>query len=498
MRALRILLRHRITRWLRNPSWGTGTVAGQVVLLGLLLLLLAPLGLGSYALGDVLRELYPNADALALINGGMLYLVPVLTAGRFLLQAPPSEQVASYAALPVSRRGLLNGQALLSLLSVHTVFAIVLVVPVWAAEVATAWSSVAAGAWLATALLLTVVLASHGAILLHLLLGRRPWGFVGALVLGSSVAAADAILGPGLFRAASRFIFGQPLVGLACTALLTTGLHTGLLRAMRDRLEVDRRTMRRRDGPAWWEKALCRWAERTLPAGRLVALELRQIIRTRRLRGLFLSGLVAIVYFDGIALATAEQTVEAADLFNIVLFGIGGPAFGLGFWLFGAWAGYADGLLARPHALSDIVRAKLVLLWIALLPGSLGLLVLLPWLSGSHAAFLGALLLCWAGVIVPGFLYIGPHFRTPVDTSASMFTMNTNFHGLRYLPLLFLLFAISLVALLLDAWWGTAAVVAVASTGALLGVLWTVRPFARQLNQHRREMLEGFRENEPI
>jgi hypothetical protein len=38
----------------------------------------------------------------------------------------------------------------------------------------------------------------------------------------------------------------------------------------------------------------------------------------------------------------------------------------------------------------------------------------------------------------------------------------------------------------------------VASTGALFGVLWTVRPFARQLNRHRREMLEGFRENEPI
>jgi hypothetical protein len=225
---------------------------------------------------------------------------------------------------------------------------------------------------------------------------------------------------------------------------------------------------------------------------------LRQILRTRRLRGLFLVGLVTSAYFNGIAFATAEQTVKAADLFNIVLFGIGGPASGLGFWLFGTWSGYAEGLFARPHAPVDIVRAKLVLLWIALLPGSLGLLVLLPWLSGAHAAFLGALLLCWAGVIVPGFLYIGPRFRTPVDTSASVFTMTTNVHGLRYLPLLFLLVVISFVALLLDAWWGTAVVVAVASTGALFGVLWTVRPFARQLNRHRREMLEGFRENEPI
>lgn len=423
MRALRILFRHRVTRWLRDPTWGTGTVAGQVVVLGLLLFLLAPLGLGSYALGDVLRELYPSADALALINGGMLYLVPALTASRFLLQSPPSERVASYAALPVSRRGLLNGQVLLSLLSVHTTLAIVLVVPAWAAEIVTAWPPAAAGAWLATALLMTVVLVSHGANLLHLLLGRRPWGFVGALVLGAGAAAADATLGPDLLRAASRFLFGRPVVGLACAALLTAGLHAGLLRAMQAQLAVDRQAVRRRDGSSWWDNVLYRWAERTLPAGRLVALELRQIIRTRRLRGLVLLGLVAIAYFDGIALATAERTIEAADLLNIVLFGIGGPAFGLGFWLFGAWSGHAEGLFARPHPLTDIVRAKLVVLWIALLPGGLGLLALLPWLAGAHAAFLGALLLCWLGVIVPGLLHIGPRFRTPVDTSASIFTL---------------------------------------------------------------------------
>lgn len=32
--TLRTLFRHRVTSWLRDPSWGTGTVAGQVVLLG--------------------------------------------------------------------------------------------------------------------------------------------------------------------------------------------------------------------------------------------------------------------------------------------------------------------------------------------------------------------------------------------------------------------------------------------------------------------------------
>ena len=113
-------------------------MAGQIVLLALLLFFLFPLGLSSYVLGDVLRELYPEADALRLINGGMLYLVPALMASRFMTQSPPSEHVAPYALLPISGTGLLNGQAVLSLLSVHTVFAVVLVGPVWAAEIATA------------------------------------------------------------------------------------------------------------------------------------------------------------------------------------------------------------------------------------------------------------------------------------------------------------------------------------------------------------------------
>ncbi len=209
MRAIRILLRHRVTRWLRDPTWGTGTVAGQVVLLGFLLVLLAPLGLGSYVLGEVLRELYPEASALSLINGGMLYLVPVFMASRFLTQPPPSEHVAPYVSLPISGTGLLNGQAALSLLSLHTVFAVVLVGPVWAREIATAWTPVGAGAWLVAALLLTIVLASHGANLLHLLLGRRPWGTAGALAGIALFFAADATLGPDLFRGFSRVLFGR-------------------------------------------------------------------------------------------------------------------------------------------------------------------------------------------------------------------------------------------------------------------------------------------------
>jgi hypothetical protein len=205
-----------------------------------------------------------------------------------------------------------------------------------------------------------------------------------------------------------------------------------------------------------------------------------------------------VVYFYGFALLSSDGTIEAADLFGIALFGLGGPAFALGTWMFGVWARYAEGLFARPNAPDDIVWAKLTVLWAGLLPGSLVLAGVLPWFRVSHAALLGAILLCWAGVIVPGFVYLGPHFRKPVDTAASAFTMNANFHGLRFVPLILLLIAVLLGALLLDAWWEVTAVVAVVCAGALLGLVWTVQPLTQKLRRHRHDMLQGFRENEPI
>jgi hypothetical protein len=99
---------------------------------------------------------------------------------------------------------------------------------------------------------------------------------------------------------------------------------------------------------------------------------------------------------------------------------------------------------------------------------------------------------------VPSFVYFGPHFRTPVDPSASMFTMNTNTHGLRLLPVLLPLIVAPIFALFTGAWWIMAGIVGGLGLAGLLTVAWTRAPLARMLDRHRREMVEGFQENEPI
>jgi len=502
MRALRILFRHRVTRWRRDPSWGTGTVAGQIVLLALLLFLLFPLGVFGYVVGDVLRELYPEANALRLINGGMLYLVPALMASRFLLQSPLSERVAPYVSLPISPIGLLYGQAALSLLSLHTLFTVVLIGPVWAAEVITAWSSLGATAWLAIALLVTVVLPSHGATLLHLLLGRRPWGFVDALAGIALIFVADATLGPDLFRGLSRVVFGRPSVGLVAAVGVVGGMHAALLRVMWTRLEVDRRTVTQIGGPSRRAASVYRWIEQTLPAGALVALELRQVVRTRRLRGATATILGLMVFFYGWAgvQLVMTGTVETNVLMNVVLWGIGGPFFAIGYTVYGISSGHIDGLFAGPTSLSYIVFSKFMLLWAGLIPATLLLPMLLPWVPLRYAAFLVGCTLYWWGVMVPSTVYFGPRFRTPVDLSASHFSMNPSgsMRGLVLLPPLLVLIASPILADATGDWWivgGSLCAVGVIGLGV---AVWWPEPFAWQLNRHRHEMLKAFREKEPI
>jgi hypothetical protein len=390
----------------------------------------------------------------------------------------------------------------LSLLSLHTLFAAVLVGPVWAAEILTAWSPLGAAAWLATATLMTVVLPSHGANLLHLLLGRRPRWFIGGLALAAGLVAADAVLGPDLFRDLSRGIFGQPGLGLVVAIGLVGTVHVGLLRGMRSRLEVDRHTVSRNGGPSRRAASVYQWIERTLPSGPLVALELRKISRTRRLRGATVAILMMMLFFYGWAAVqlTTTSTIEGDILVNIGLLGIGGPFFAIGFMVYGISAGHIDGLFARPHPLSNIAESKLLLLWAGLLPPSLLLPALLPWLPFRYAVLLVGCALYWWGVMVPSTVYLGTRLRTPVDLSASHFSMDPSgsMRGLVLLIPLSGLIVAPIAATMTGAWTivgGSLGAAGLAGLGLAAG---RRAPFARQLRRHRHAMLEGFRENDPM
>jgi hypothetical protein len=497
MRVIRFLLRHRVMRWWREPTWGVGTVLRRLVRLGLLLSLFYLLGLGSLNLGALIREVRPDGDVHRIINSGMLALVPVLTAGRFFLQSPSSMQMTPYLDLPVDRTSLLRGRILMFLLSGHTGAAVVLVVPVWTAEVWTVLPGMDAGAWLGAALLVAAVLPSLGAQLLNVLLGRFPKWFVVVLAGGIALAGADALLALDLFRGLSRGMFGMPIVGLSGTLAVTGGMYWGVLRAMEARLETDRRTTLQEPRPSARDGNLYRWVEQALPVGRLVALELRQIARTRRLRGLALLGLVVAVGWYGATLAEVFIEIEPSLAF-VGLTGLG-PTFGVGFIVFGISAGRTEGMLARPHSPRSIVWAKLILLWLGMIPGTLLLPVFLPWLSPAQSSLLLGFALWWSGIVVPALVYVAPRLRKPVDTGASAFAISVHtLHGIGAYPLVFVPMIAVPIAATSGRWWGTGAVLGGIGLVGLLTLPWTITLLVRQFASHRHGMMAGFRENEPV
>jgi hypothetical protein len=236
-----------------------------------------------------------------------------------------------------------------------------------------------------------------------------------------------------------------------------------------------------------------------------VALELRQLVRTRRLRGLALMGItIALTFF---ALSVAEvyvgtsAEIGANAVMNVAFWGLGGALIGVSVQAYAVSAGHIEGTFARPHQLKAVVASKIALLWTGLVPGTVFLLGLLPWLSLRVGTFLGACALYWWGVIVPAMVYLGAQMRAPVDLSASAFSFDGtvgNLAGVALAPVILVVIVGSAVAALTDAWWTVAAVIGGMGLLGLGVVFWSLRPLAQHLDHHRREMVEGFREHELI
>jgi hypothetical protein len=501
MHPIYLLFQHRLTRWLRDSSWGAGTVAGQAVMLTLLLFLLLPIASGSYALGSLLRELYPGADPLRLINGGMLYLLPVLTVGRFLLQAPPPERLDTYLALPINQQDLMRGQVLLPFMSIHTVLALVVVVPLWTAEVWPALAPSEALAWLGSVSLLTVVLPCLGGQGMQLLIGQRPKWFSETVTGLIGLFAADALLGPDLIRSASRLMFGTPLVGLLVFLGASGGAYAGLLHLMQNRLEIDRFVGLRKKEPPRWSRAFYRWIEQVVPAGRLVAVELRQAARTRRLRGVLTHTLIATILIHGwgiVSVTLSPEGVGSSYYLITLAAGIGGPTLGVGTLVFSISHGYVGALFTQPHCSTKIVWCKITLLWLSTIPGTLLLTGVCIWLPASTAVFLLSAVLWWWGLVVPVSVWMGIYFRKPVDLSASHLSIKTDFYTLPTLLLAFLPMVGFVLAESTGSWWEVSGGMSVVGFAGLCLFAWKTTLVGEHLEHHRHEMFEGFRTNELI
>lgn len=476
----------------------------QIVLVGLALLLLFPVGALSYFIGEGLRDVYPNADVVRLINRGVLYVPLAFLVSRFFLQARPGVRLQPYLPLPLSRRSLVHTQALLPVASLHSLFATVALVPLWTHEILGTLPPVSAVAWLMGALTWAVLIPSYGAQLLQTTLGRRPARFAGLAALTAVALAVDAWLDLDLVPRLSSGLFGRPLLGLAATGALAAALHEGTVQSVLQTLRTDD-TGRRRRGTVL-PPAVRSWVERTLPGGRHAVLELQLIARHRRTRGFALFGigfgLLFAVLLGGEAWA-GGAIENGVNLFNAAFWGVAGFMVQYGPLCIGISSSFVDGLLTRPAKPRQFLLAKLTVMWAGAAPTLLVFLPILALLPIHQSALFLGLVVYMLSILCPLYVYFGPKMRKPVDLSKSSFSISKgSFHAIGILPAAIPVLIVPFVLITADGhlvWYATA--------GAFIGVSLLSLFFLRirglkwmeaQLRENRHDLADGFRTNDPI
>jgi hypothetical protein len=292
-----------------------------------------------------------------------------------------------------------------------------------------------------------------------------------------------------------------PLAGLLLFLVASGGTYAGVLHLMKNQLEIDRSVKLREEESPGWSKAFYRWIEQGLPAGQLVAMELRQVARTRRLRGVAVHTLIATILIHGWGIASVALIsvgVDSSYYFIALAAGIGGPTLGLGTLVFSISHGHIGALFAQPHLFARIVWCKLTVLWLGTIPGTLLLTGVCIWLPAPRAAFLLSTVLWWWGLVVPVSVWMGVYFRKPVDLSASYLSIKTDLYTL---PTLFLA-SLPMVGFVLasgtGSWWKVSGGMSAIGLTGLCLLAWNTTLVSQHLEHHRHDMFEGFRTNELI
>jgi len=497
MRAFRLLLRHSLLYWRRNPFLGDGTLAGQIVITVLAAALVGvfvvgPLVLGGLFWSRIVAEVpVLTGEPLPALNRSLLPALLALLPMRFLLHQPSSLSIRPYAARPLSRSGLVHAHLALSLASLFNVGALAFLVPVWTSTVWPALPPVAALLW-ALAAGAGVVLWNYGAALLHLWLGRRsPWLW-GVGALAGATLAGDYLLGTRVVPALSGAVLSRPLAGAVLLCSAAAALHGQLHRAYMDGL---------RDAPPGtgrpWALAdrLVAWLERFGDAGRVAALEFRMALRHRRSRGALLLVFLSGPYFG----LTAAWGADPSGFLGLCIYSVGGASLMYGQFLFAADAKHLSGLLARALPVRALIGGKLLMVQLLTAATFLWTSPVLAWIPGYLRWTYLAALLFFIGVGAPLLIMLSMNTRQPIDLTRSVFSFRAG-RSLHLLGMLFALFYFMVVLVVVIeteqvAWAGFLVVPAL---GPLAVQPWLTRALTRRFLRKRHVLLDRLRTNEPV
>lgn len=481
------LLRHRWTRAVRSVLLTRNVLRSVLTTFAGLYFALMFVGLG-WAFPFIVRELGTGAP-LALLN---TYLLPVLIgliAARFFAQGTLGGALTPYLHLPVPRARLVRYEMVASLGSWFNAVPLCFLIPV---VLQVNWPGGTTGSlfWLA-GVLGALAMTHYAALGFRALLARR-WTYFALTAGGLSVLiGADIGFGLGLITSASVRLFGGlsagQIVPLAVVVAALGMAVAATARAVRRSLWAD-------DAGVSASQHRFTGAGITLGSSltaRLVALDLRLILRNRRPRQT-MGTVVILLALLGVMFITLPVRGLQAEHIMLGLYASSLLAIGYGQLLFSWDSAHFDGLLARIAPPDTLLRVRLFTLYGLGIIGYLPLVPLLAW-ADQRVLWISAVgLLYNLGVTFGLTLLTSLWNRKAIDLNEQAFFNYEGFSSGQFM-LAFGTIVPPLIAFLaLPFGWALGIVGAVGVLGMAL-TPWWVRALAAGFMRRRYTLAAGYR-----
>ncbi|MFV0538869.1 MAG: DUF5687 family protein [Dysgonomonas sp.] len=356
----RELQKHQWKAFLRHPMFerNLGVKLFMYLMFGLL-------GLQLFTFGFVMDKLFLEIGtyqlAIYTFNSIALYLFLFDYIIKYIFKQNQSMQIASYLCLPIKRNRLFNFLLIKEFANVWNLYLLILIIPFSLKAIVPFY-----GFGIAALYIIFIYSLSIGNSLLvslsNNLLNKNGWYFF------LPIAGIAAIVALGYFsivdwskctvEIGEWLLEGNPLIWLA-QALILLALWVANQKTMLGEIY---RGMEGEKVEKIISFTRISFLDRFGEIGEFINLELKMLVRTRRLRSQVIVGLIFIVYYFFMVYGVEEAF--ARNPFSLVfftIFVIGSIGLTMSQFLYTAQSAFFDGLMTRNHSLLNMIKGKYIL-----------------------------------------------------------------------------------------------------------------------------------------
>jgi hypothetical protein len=486
---------HQLKAMRRSSIWQKNLAINIILGFFMILMLLYLVAFGMF-LGEVIREVAPGKNPVAIVNGAIIYYLGISFILGILMQKLPTLSIEPYLHLPIKRNALVHFLLGKSMLNLINFLPLAVFIPFGITEVIKIYSLGGVLLWL-----FTICFAMYFTDLLVIYFKRqlssKPWvtGLFVLVLIGFWLLDREEVFSLSEF---SSYLFGLSLKnilpGLIFIVLgfLSYMLNFSFLKSKIYPEELSPRSKKEITSSISWNKLSFLG-----DAGQLILLEVKLILRHKRTKSLLY--LIPLYLLYGFFFYPQEVYRDGFTFIYFVgVFITGGLMIGYGNYFFSWEGGHFDAILSLNMNIKEYIRGKYLLIVSAC---TFSYVVTIPYLFyGTHILLINtAAFLFNIGFNAFLLLYFSTNNSKKMDMNKGA---AFNWQGIGasnfilVLPILFLPMLIQLPFSLMDKpYLGIAIVALIGITGIvfsknLLSII------NQRFKQRKYKMAEGFREND--